>query len=574
MIVARCGVRPRLGVALLVLIGSLAVACGEAPTPTPPPVPTPRPTPTLSPERVLEGARFSITLDDTLIGVEELHVGSAEDQMIVFAESRWFIDQRFTERRSVIVSRPLSPIRYDLERNILGARSIWAGERRGGAMDTLNNNLAWYGPVRFEGISPAPDVMIESFPSVLPYALLTLRYTGAREEGESEETLDLHALDLFEDHPVSRPLTVTAAVERAGAVIGTLALEGHIEGGRNPSFTLWVRPSSRSLFGVEIPDYRFGFWDQLAHPALREPGKLVIQRVNELPELPGAESPAPSGIALDFTGSDRSERSGTLVLPEGAGPFPCVVVHSGSGVVPRAEVGTFFAEQGWAAYSYDKRGVGESEGSYARGAVISLAEDALAAAAMLAQRDDIQADRIVFLGLGDGGQVGAVALSLGDAYAGAVLGSCASRGAVFPDLVAYRVNAVLAPFYAWDGGQLAAYRDNSVETWQEWLFEGEGEVSLLGRRIDIDPLMEQANTDLSDALAQARAPVLLLHGEEDRWTPVVDAQALATELQSAGRDVTWMSFPGLGSDLGGESAQGFLAPEVERAVADWLEALP
>jgi predicted esterase len=68
--------------------------------------------------------------------------------------------------------------------------------------------------------------------------------------------------------------------------------------------------------------------------------------------------------------------------------------------------------------------------------------------------------------------------------------------------------------------------------------------------------------------------VLLLHGEEDRWIPVGEAQALATELQASGREVSWIAFPGLGADLGGESAEGFLAPEVERAMVDWLGALP
>ena len=561
----------RLGLSGLLLCAGVLVACGRDPTPAPPPMPTPRPTPTQSAEQSLESALFAITFNDVLIGTEELHTGQAEDQMVVFGEAKLHIGSPFIERRSMVVSAGLSPLRYDLERNLLGMRSTWSAERRGGGMDCLNNNANWIAPVLFEGVAPPPDVMLESFPSALPFALLALRYTGPRDEGQGADTLRLNVVDILEDHPVSRELTVGRAPDRAGAVIGTIALEGRTEGGRNPVFTMWIRSSGRSLFSVEVPDYRFGIWDEMAHPLLREPGKLVIKRVASLPALGSDDIPEGGNrLSVGFASADGTRLDGTLVLPEGQGPFPCVVVHGPGGVTPRMDAADLFSEQGWAVYSYDQRGVGASEGDYSRGGPMRLAKDIVSAIGMLAGRDDIDAEGIVFFGLGEGGEAGAVALSLEAPIKGAILGSCASVGPLFPGLAVHRIDAVLTPLYEWDGRQAAEYRENSVEAWQGWLFDGEDQVSLLRRRITVRNLSELSDTDLSEALKGAQAPVLLLHGGQDRWTPLSGAQALARELDAAGGRVELQVFPELGADLGLDTADRALAPEVAASIVEWL----
>ena len=560
------------------LIGALAlvvfhvglVACEKAPTPPPMVWPSPRPTSTPSPEEVLEEALFTISFKGNLLAIERIKVGHADQNLLVFSETQRFTDYLSTERRTVVLSGGLNPLRYDLEISALGTRSTWVAERRGEVMDCFSNNMAWYGPVLAEGISPAPGVMLESSPSALPFALLTLRLQDA--EGVPED-LHLHCLDISEDYPTSRPLTVTVAPEGGGAVIGTVAYEGSIGGGPNQRFTMWIRPRSRLLYGVEMPDFEFGLWQQAAHSSLRGKGALVIKRVGSLPDLPEPpEKGKAARLPLEFSGADKTRRAGTLILPPGDGPFPCLVAHSAGGVAPRWDPGDVFAERGWAVYCYDKGGVGESEGDFDRGRLTSLAGDAVAAGAMLSKRPELDPARIVFLGLGEGGQVGALAMSASDVYAAAVLGSCATMEGLFPALVRYRIRHVLAPFYQWDAARTRAYEDLSIVRWQEWLYEGKDEVVLLRRRASLRSLQDLAAVDLLSALSQAKAPVLLLHGEEDQWTPVDDARELASQLRETGaHNVVLRTFSGLGADLGGDEAKGVFAAKVEETVFAWLE---
>ena len=78
---------------------------------------------------------------------------------------------------------------------------------------------------------------------------------------------------------------------------------------------------------------------------------------------------------------------GSLLLPSGKEPRPAVVFVHGAGRQtrePYREVGEYFASQGIAALIYDKRGVGQSSGSYeSRGPYENLVNDALAAVALL-----------------------------------------------------------------------------------------------------------------------------------------------------------------------------------------------
>ena len=97
--------------------------------------------------------------------------------------------------------------------------------------------------------------------------------------------------------------------------------------------------------------------------------------------------------------------AGKLVRPEGPGPFPAVVLVHGSIRATRDSAdlwGAFFASQGFAVLSCDKRGVGESTGKYVQSAdeenLRVLAGDALAGVAWLRQRADIDVRRIGLLG--------------------------------------------------------------------------------------------------------------------------------------------------------------------------------
>jgi pimeloyl-ACP methyl ester carboxylesterase len=563
------------GLVLLALAVTPAACDEQAASPAPPPSPSPQPSPTPSLQQALDRSMFTISFNGALLATEEIRVDTSGNQPVVFSEIKRSFPLSMVERRTVVLSPNYGPLQYELERVAFGVRSTWATEVTDGATNGLGNNADWYGPVLLEGVTPPPDVMLDSAPSALPFALLALRYTTTVAQTKTApEPLRLTTMDVIEGLAVTRPLTITTAPDRKGAVIGTSAIEGHIGGGSNPRFTLWIRPGSRTLYSAEVPDYVFDPWQGRTHPVLHARGRLVIQRVSRMPEPATPQPSDAQHLDVGFAGADKASRSGTLILPPGSGPFPVLVVHSDSGVRPRAHMGDVFAQQGWAVYSYDKRGLGESEGEFERGPGRGQVEDAIAAAAMLAQRPEIDARRIVFMGLGDGGLVGAQVMARESGYAGAILGSCATATRIFPDLAQERSRTVLAAHYGWTNDQIELHANQSTNRWEAWLVEGRDEIESARRRVSVVSLRDWANIDLPAALATARGPVLLLHGEEDRWTPVAGARTLYERLQAQNKTQIAMEvFPGLDDSLVSDAVQDTLAPPVQEAILAWLKAL-
>lgn len=118
----------------------------------------------------------------------------------------------------------------------------------------------------------------------------------------------------------------------------------------------------------------------------------------------------------------------TLALPRWrSGPFPAVVVVQGSGSLPRWVYWSYvrhLVPAGMAVLIYDKRGVGESSGTTPTSAVwtiegiancgtsfTTLADDALAAVAVLKQRGDIDEGKIGLAGISQAGWVMPLAAS-------------------------------------------------------------------------------------------------------------------------------------------------------------------
>ncbi len=107
--------------------------------------------------------------------------------------------------------------------------------------------------------------------------------------------------------------------------------------------------------------------------------------------------------------------AGTLLIPNGKGPHPAMVMMHGSGQVVR--MGTFaeaqsLARQGVAVLIYDKRGSGESVGGHYRfDGYEALANDGVAAFNFLQSRSDIDPNRIGLWGTSEGGWTAPMAAS-------------------------------------------------------------------------------------------------------------------------------------------------------------------
>lgn len=110
--------------------------------------------------------------------------------------------------------------------------------------------------------------------------------------------------------------------------------------------------------------------------------------------------------------SGNLKLAGTLVLPGSPPKYPAVVLFHGSGAQHRdLSTARWFATQGLAAFAYDKRGVGESEGDFRNVPFMELSDDGLAAIHYLKLRQDIDAARIGVWGLSQGGWLGPLAAS-------------------------------------------------------------------------------------------------------------------------------------------------------------------
>ena len=123
---------------------------------------------------------------------------------------------------------------------------------------------------------------------------------------------------------------------------------------------------------------------------------------------------------VSYTNGDV-KLAGTLTLPEGPGPFPAVLLLTGSGPQDRDEailghkpflvIADHLTRNGIAVLRVDDRGVGGSSGSVDASTTADFAQDALAGVRFLKKHAKIAPDRIGLMGHSEGGIVAPLAAS-------------------------------------------------------------------------------------------------------------------------------------------------------------------
>ncbi len=111
--------------------------------------------------------------------------------------------------------------------------------------------------------------------------------------------------------------------------------------------------------------------------------------------------------------------AGTFTAPAEGGPFPAVVLISGSGPQDRDEallghrpflvLSDHLTKRGIAVLRFDDRGVGESTGDFATATSRDFTTDALAGVAYLKSREDVDPSRIGLAGHSEGGLIAPMA---------------------------------------------------------------------------------------------------------------------------------------------------------------------
>lgn len=123
--------------------------------------------------------------------------------------------------------------------------------------------------------------------------------------------------------------------------------------------------------------------------------------------------------------------AGTLTIPAGEGPFPAVLLVSGSGPQDRNEevfghkpflvLADHLTRAGIAVLRYDDRGTGESTGDHATATSEDFAADARAGVSLVAGREEVDPKRVGVAGHSEGGLIGPMVANGSEAVAFVVM---------------------------------------------------------------------------------------------------------------------------------------------------------
>ena len=222
--------------------------------------------------------------------------------------------------------------------------------------------------------------------------------------------------------------------------------------------------------------------------------------------------------------------AGTLFLPERAGPLPAVVYVHSSGQTLRWGWDVPWVRQivgaGLAFFSYDKRGVGESQGTCCPGDQSHfnlLAADADGAVSALHKRPEVDPNRIGFLGTSQAGWV--IPLAVVRSKHRIAFTALASGPAVTTD----------------EEGQ-----------WSQLAGEDAANPPPLtaDKRAEITRELHPGGFDPVPLLAQMMVPGIWVYGRLDRSHPAEKSAATLERLrQTQGKDFTVVLFPTAGHGL-------------------------
>ncbi|HET9316013.1 MAG TPA: prolyl oligopeptidase family serine peptidase [Vicinamibacteria bacterium] len=249
---------------------------------------------------------------------------------------------------------------------------------------------------------------------------------------------------------------------------------------------------------------------------------------------PGTPVTPPGGT---FFRSGDAMLSYALDLPPGPGPFPAIVFGHGSGRQTKDEamsVKSRMTQAGFAVLRYDKRGVGQSTGTFEAPGLLNsdrllpiLAGDMVAGVDFLRSRPEIDPSRIGLMGISQAGWIIPLAAERSPHVRYMVL------------VVGPTVPVGIEIYYS----DLAEGTTTSFDELSARLLEYRGP-----RGFDPRPTLERLDV-----------PGLWLLGAQDRSIPTRETVAVLDELSRAGRPYRWIVYPDAGhfippDDYVGEAA--------------------
>lgn len=312
---------------------------------------------------------------------------------------------------------------------------------------------------------------------------------------------------------------------------------------------------------------------------------------------------------------DKIKLAATLTLPKGNGPFPAVVLITGSGSQDRNEallghqpflvLADYLTRRGIAVLRADDRGVGGTSAGTPNDTTENYALDALAGVEFLKTRKEVNPKQIGLIGHSEGGMAAPMAAIKSTDVAFIVL--MAGPGFVGNKLLVQQVGLISAAECAkevelsmQESARLfeIAVQENDAAVAKQKLQEAARKRAEAGQKklaAQLAAAEAQATMfvtpwfryflayDPRPTLMKVRVPVLAINGEKDLQVPVKeDLEGIEQALKDGGnRDYKIVAFPGLNhlfqtSKTGAVSEyatiEETIAPVVLQTIGDWIVA--
>ncbi len=370
-------------------------------------------------------------------------------------------------------------------------------------------------------------------------------------------------------------------------------------------------------------DHIKGSWSQGGASLALDLGRAAIAAPGR-PQTPLAPFPYTSLEVAIPGGASGVSLAGTLTEPAGPGPFPAIVLVTGSGPQDRDEtifghkpflvIADYLARRGVAVLRYDDRGFGASSGNFDAATTLDFADDAQAALAWLGARKEIDRTRLGIAGHSEGGLIAPIVASrdprarfamllAGPALTGEQIlhlqGAAIARtgGASEADIAEARaINArIYAAAMAPGSDQEAAARVKAeyieamsaakgldAKARQEALAQADS----LAKQMASPWMRAFLSLDPRSFLSRMAVPTLALFGGLDLQVPPKEnSEAMAKAFAESGHGalLTSLVLPGLnhlfqhgktGSPAEYAGIEETFAPEALKALGDWILALP
>ena len=354
---------------------------------------------------------------------------------------------------------------------------------------------------------------------------------------------------------------------------------------------------------------------------------LTISKTDKLserarPQLPKPPFPYRSEDVTYENKAGRVRLAGTLTLPPGAGPFPAVILITGSGAQDRDEsllghkpflvLADNLTRRGLAVLRVDDRGVGGSTGSIKTSTSEDFAGDVLAGLDFLKRRKEIDGKKLGLIGHSEGGIIAPIVAARSKDVAFIVL--MAGTGVPGSQILEAQAQLILKASGSSES-ELKTQRDAQkrlidiiAQEKDEKIARSKLAAAVKEIRAALSDSERKALADSPGGLSEAaldafnnawfrffltydprptlrtvRCPVLAINGEKDLQVPAKENLAEIEKALKAGgnRKVKTVELPGLNHlfqpcKTGAPSEYGTIettiAPEALKIVGDWIIA--